>query len=1205
MFKNSISRIAIILAISFLLFSCGKTTSNTTFKFANISFLSGATVGSDFNGGVLVFGKNTKTGESFQLALDPNAPADVAIDLSFGPYEFKAIGWNGSATILGGTPYCGQTVTLIDQPDSPVEINMSNSACSDPLAFSNTTIYNNTNPFIIQTCHGIVKVAGKGEVESCGDAPSIARSIRIKYNTINQDGTTDPTQSLLSGCIDSSTDYFNYDVTGNINLVRGINGFNTPFDVIAYRGTGCTDSSLSRTIPRNNVIPTLNNLLFRPTPSASYLFVGMDSCAFPGALDTTNSPYAEIEDGVTLTLKSTNTICTKEQFDNIAANLSLAYLIARPIDFVNTAPSTGTLDFTGSLIGDFQMFFNGNYHFKGASDKLFNSIKNTAGKSELRNLNIFASTTQGPLIANNVSGNISIEEMTVAGSVMNTTSPLKNLITENYANCGGLFNYYESDLANNYDIDVNDISFNNFTMDCGGEPQAPLAIGALFGSIITAETKETKVDLSRINGNINLKNTIGSLTKSLGGLIGTSSQNNRIDIHGSDLDVNTNNTKAVMLGGLIGELKNKQNFEYGKVNINNSSVNLTANESLAINTLQGIGGMIGRAYNPTELRIFNSTTTGSIVSQHKNAGGFIGYVGNIEYGGAEISNSFNNIDITAGQHAGGFIGSLDSNQTSAYTGVKITSSINNGYIKSLGKYDIDTTTTAGGFIGCAGCGSAQVRQIDIQNSSNKEITKAFKFAPATQNFAGSIIGVVDFGAYTPPQMNFSNVYAHKPSYENYSDTDNTLFYDNTKFISKTVATYPISYSLTSLGCPTCDDIYNDFFTGDGTQDNYFSVLSATIADPANDEYYSVENGLLKIENFYNYFFKEGSAHGTETRPFLLATKQDAMYLNNKGAEFFSWKVMNDIPMAGARFQMGEDFSNFEGVFDGNGKTISDFRTSFEGTTAGEVGVFPKITNGRIHNLTLKGGKVIADTETGGGPCGILAGLYDAASANGDNHRAQIFNVHLIDNTLEAIGNGCANYSPLFGSLNININTDDGTAGGNPIVRFSNIKIRGNDLTALTAGNVGGITGRLAGTTAGLLPLKNIEISRNSFAYANANSSAFIASSQYTSNTILLDNTLFVDQSTDSSMSPQFGHLALASIGSYSIPYAGAQNYFFIHDGQTYGSGELNGSAYLNTSNYKLADAVTYDFSHTLGVFYNNSTYGPGLNFPLLNYQADQ
>jgi uncharacterized protein (TIGR02145 family) len=122
----------------------------------------------------------------------------------------------------------------------------------------------------------------------------------------------------------------------------------------------------------------------------------------------------------------------------------------------------------------------------------------------------------------------------------------------------------------------------------------------------------------------------------------------------------------------------------------------------------------------------------------------------------------------------------------------------------------------------------------------------------------------------------------------------------------------------------------------------------------------------------------GAGGGKEGKTFHISTEDDLKglaQLVNSGFDDFNGKtiILNaDITLKGAHTPIGDDKKQFMGIFDGNGKTISNLSVS-EVKYAGLFGYIEK--GGQIKNLKVNVSRITGETYAGG-----LAGRYASTNA---------------------------------------------------------------------------------------------------------------------------------------------------------------------------------------------------------------------------------
>lgn len=188
-------------------------------------------------------------------------------------------------------------------------------------------------------------------------------------------------------------------------------------------------------------------------------------------------------------------------------------------------------------------------------------------------------------------------------------------------------------------------------------------------------------------------------------------------------------------------------------------------------------------------------------------------------------------------------------------------------------------------------------------------------------------------------------------------------------------------------------------------------------------------------------FLEGE--GTEENPFLVKTEADL----NKFAEFvnagetlagYYIKLENDIALNGAFTQIGSRTKVFSGVFDGNGKTISNM------TLEGDVylGMFAILKGATVKNLTIEG--TVVGTR---GVNGLLAGQLQTGTT--------------VEN-VTVKGSVSGNGSDVGGIAGDTVKTGDGNVVVKNCVNYAEITV-----TMAKPGDVGAAGGIIGATAAGL------------------------------------------------------------------------------------------------------------------------------------------
>lgn len=145
------------------------------------------------------------------------------------------------------------------------------------------------------------------------------------------------------------------------------------------------------------------------------------------------------------------------------------------------------------------------------------------------------------------------------------------------------------------------------------------------------------------------------------------------------------------------------------------------------------------------------------------------------------------------------------------------------------------------------------------------------------------------------------------------------------------------------------------------------------------------------------FFTRGS--GVENDPYLISSAQEllsiAFWVNNGAFTDAHYKLENDIDLGGAEWTPIGDYQNsssyayaFKGVFDGNGKTVSNFKITKPQIYAGLFGL---INNATIKDLTVSDFNI--DVEYAAALM-YVGGIVGRARAIGSDSSVTIENCHV-------------------------------------------------------------------------------------------------------------------------------------------------------------------------------------------------------------------
>ncbi|WP_412463354.1 hypothetical protein [Halobacteriovorax sp. RT-2-6] len=1182
-----------LFLVSLLLTSCGVKTSNTKVTFSKSQFLVGD-LNSNFDGGVLIFGRNNDTKQVFQIGLDPSSPSEIEIELPFGNYDVKAIGWHQGTTPtnLVGTKYCSQINTQVDSTETPMNLVMTTANCA---SLTNTVVHDSTtgNQFKVETCHGVVQVFGKGKRESCDEAPSNAQSLKIRYPSINAEGVVDPSLILESKCLTPNAgDIFTYDLTADYNVVTSDSGFYNPVEIVAYYDTACSGASQVKRIPRTAGLPSEEYLLATEDSATGLtLLAGFDSCAFAGA--ATSSPFAADSAGS----RGFNIICTADQFNNIASYPSENYIVARTIDFAGSAPATGATDFSGKLEGDILISLKKLPHIIGASDSLFNSIGSTVANAEsgLSNLNINVnSLTAGPALAKYLGDSSNLHELIISGSMTNSNPSTTPPGSSFGYSCGGLFNqsYYDGTSTKNVFAQVERITFSNFSLKCTGLPGSDSAyVGSLIGALTSGSTdtatNSREVKIYDVNGNINIEVDAANPQQSVGGLIGFSENLTNISTYSNSYVFTNSYTSAApaIIGGLLGQHQSTAANYLGRLELGENNIHLAISSDLPYSTIQGAGGIAGKIFNPETFQIRSSITTGSIDTTLKNAGGFIGHAAFTNPGNTlGIYSSATSVSVSADGSAGGLIGRLNLDGTSANFALNhiATSSV---------------TGAAAGSAGLEGVGGALGTLSSTTNLSSANFDNNYysgllfnNLGYATGNSSGSLVGVMPdintfvivnghhytrWGTSTSHIIDFIG-FINDSTLSNVLDriTANHVVYngysDSTTALAQSALKYGTPGGEISL---TFNDLANKSLPSTFAGSQYFTAT-----------------GDSKLNVAFNRFMKfatNGRAivTGLEESPFLISNASDLTFIkNNLFLSNFSFKLMNNIDMGGQSLQLSDFNNSYNGSLDGNGFTISNFYNDYTGANQMFNGIFPHVEHGRIRNLRIANSTVKFDCDASG-DAGILMGRISRYNNSGDD-RAQFHNIQFDNNTIES-SIGCTATGLVAGTYSTE-NSGDG-----PV--FENISVKNNTFGSPT-GSL--FVDRIVYSTsaAETFAFKNLEFIGNKFTDpAPVNTYAFFSNKGNNTFDVSFENVLYVGHKD--------GHnpTDIHSTNNAGSAMLVKNHYVFINP--TSFAGVLDTAILTNGTNYALADMATTAFDKYFLV--NSTTGAVDLNRPMIQEEFEQ
>lgn len=407
-----------------------------------------------------------------------------------------------------------------------------------------------------------------------------------------------------------------------------------------------------------------------------------------------------------------------------------------------------------------------------------------------------------------------------------------------------------------------------------------------------------------------------------------------------------------------------------------------------IPTTNGFAGGIAYLTNGTDARIVNCYNEGNLSSSVKD-----GYMGGIVYN--------NEGTIENCQNAGNVTTSVAATKTVA--GI---AAVNKGTISNvLNTGHIKASAEVGGIVCDSKAGSS------ISNALSLGQVEAF----TSRDALGAIVGK-DAGAkftnavYDSQIVMFGNTYDGVTGLNTQALTSAAFTMGNESW-TKTADRYPQlkafasepASQLASMPVWFADGMRCDQLTADGTLSTAEGLTWTVSTSPS----FRIEGNKLMVTNTDTFNRSElTSAYagysrtinvaalanlfagtGTEADPYLIESIGDLKKLSDDiaasnleyGGKYF--RMVNDIDAGGTTFSPIATTVEFKGIFDGNGKTISNLKIS---TATDGTGLFGRVgAEGIIKNLTIGTGSSVSGKSSVGAFVGMLNGTVD----NCVNHAA--------------------------------------------------------------------------------------------------------------------------------------------------------------------------------------------------------------------------
>ena len=372
-----------------------------------------------------------------------------------------------------------------------------------------------------------------------------------------------------------------------------------------------------------------------------------------------------------------------------------------------------------------------------------------------------------------------------------------------------------------------------------------------------------------------------------------------------------------------------------------------------------VGGLVGYSYTSSIIACY---ATGS-VSGYEDIGGLLG----INRGG--IIDSYSLADVEADYTSGGLVGDNQGSVVNCYCSGTITARDQIG-----GLVGINSGIITASYSSAAVSGRYEVGGLVGFNSGDGEIVDCYASGNVTgYSFVGGLVGNnlnvsrmgfilygIILNCYSVAHVSGDYYYIGGlvGSYEDdgisgsFWDIQTSGQVDSHAGVSKTTLEMQDPQTFIDAGWDFVGAPDKPGYTWAEPEGGGYPVLKWQISPPT--ELPAFSGGTGEIDD-----------------PHLISTAQELNSIgDNPGLMSAHFKLINNIDLAGVDFRtIASEYFRFQGVFDGNDHTISNF--SFTSAEASAVGLFRYVSNGRISNLGLIAPDVHVDA---GNFHGSLVGL---------------------------------------------------------------------------------------------------------------------------------------------------------------------------------------------------------------------------------------
>lgn len=225
--------LSLILTVS--LYGCGKSNSGAAHFEVTRSF---ATGNSQFDGGLYIHGKNLSTNEEFSLTL--RNQTNTSINLDFGRYEIKVVGWDNDPDPFEGDALCDRQIIDFRNEVQNESFKVARSQCNSSHIFNSGyatqklkiyscgALYNPSSPLDLRS--------SKPETNFCDDYPKLfsapLKSAKIILHNKSPKGPFQ--EAMASKCLIPSSQSSNL-IDSNITLPTKI-----PITIVLYDDDNCS-----------------------------------------------------------------------------------------------------------------------------------------------------------------------------------------------------------------------------------------------------------------------------------------------------------------------------------------------------------------------------------------------------------------------------------------------------------------------------------------------------------------------------------------------------------------------------------------------------------------------------------------------------------------------------------------------------------------------------------------------------------------------------------------------------------------------------------------------------------------------------------------------------------------------------------------------------------------------------------------------------